>query len=233
MSDLIPDPNGPRPEPAGSEPESRNRRPIRLRDNALIRRLARRLAAGEVTPNEISMSSMGCAAIALLVFWAAGLSGPLVQTAGLVLAALLIQARLLCNLLDGMVAVEGGKGSASGAFWNEAPDRIADLLFFWGAGLFAGLPALGLGIGALAICSAWLRELGRAEGFPPDFSGPMAKPQRMAALTLAALAAAVLPLAYSGAQIMGFALWLILAGLIATLIRRSMKLLARLEARGP
>jgi phosphatidylglycerophosphate synthase len=49
-------------------------------------------------------------------------------------AAACIQFRLLCNLLDGMVAVEGGKGSVTGPIYNEAPDRIADVLILIGAG---------------------------------------------------------------------------------------------------
>lgn len=39
-----------------------------------------------------------------------------------------IQLRLLCNLFDGMVAIEGGKKSDVGSLYNEFPDRIADSL---------------------------------------------------------------------------------------------------------
>lgn len=33
--------------------------------------------------------------------------------------------RLLCNLLDGMVAVEGGKRSKSGELYNDVPGLIS------------------------------------------------------------------------------------------------------------
>lgn len=212
--------------------ETGNRRPIRARRSRLMLRLAQNLVQRQITPNQISQASVLFAALGLLFFWAASVSGPVGQSILLILAGVMIQLRLLCNLLDGMVAVEGGGATPSGPFWNEAPDRAADLLLFWGAGLFAGVPALGLGVGALALITAWLRELGRAEGFTPDFRGPMAKPHRMAALTLAALIAALLPVASTGEAIMTWALWLIGAGIIATIARRSLTLLQNLEARG-
>ena len=39
----------------------------------------------------------------------------------------------------------------------------------------------------LAVVTAYVREMGRGLGLPADFGGPMAKPQRMAALTAVAL----------------------------------------------
>lgn len=45
-----------------------------------------------------------------------------------ILAAVFIQCRLLCNLFDGMVAVEGGKSTPSGELFNDIPDRVADPL---------------------------------------------------------------------------------------------------------
>jgi phosphatidylglycerophosphate synthase len=209
--------------------EPASRRPLSSRDTKWARALATRLIDSEVTPNEISVASVGFAAIGFLFFWAVSVSGPIAAAILMILAAAAIQARLLCNLLDGMVAVEGGKSTATGPFWNEAPDRAADLLFFWGAGLAAGHPALGLGCGALAVATAYLRELGRAEGFPADFSGPMAKQHRMAGLTLACLCAALLPVGYTGAAILTLALWLILAGTAATILFRSMRLLSNLS----
>src|SRR5438105_2817615 len=43
-------------------------------------------------------------------------------------AAGCIQLRLLCNLLDGMVAIEGGFRSRSGEVFNELPDRVSDVV---------------------------------------------------------------------------------------------------------
>lgn len=210
-----------------------SRRPILARDSAWAKRLAARLAATAITPNRISQASIGFAALGFLGFWAAAYTGPVLTALLLILAAATIQARLICNLLDGMVAVEGGKSSPTGPFWNEAPDRAADTLLLWGAGLAAHHPALGLAGAALAIATAYIRELGRAEGLPPDFSGPMAKPHRMAALTAASLAAALLTPILAPATLLTWALWLILLGTAATILRRSLRLLSALNARQP
>ena len=63
------------------------------------------------------------------LFFGAGPTQGVMRGVILLLAALCIQLRLVCNLLDGMVAVEHGKGSPSGPIWNELPDRFADVLF--------------------------------------------------------------------------------------------------------
>ena len=49
-----------------------------------------------------------------------------------------MQSRLLCNLFDGMVAIEGGKKSANGDLYNDMPDRFADALFIIPVGYVAG-----------------------------------------------------------------------------------------------
>ncbi len=120
---------------------------------------------------------------------AGGLEGWLARAVVLVSAAVCIQARLLCNLLDGLVAVEHGRGGTAGPIWNELPDRIADVLLLAGAGYavetagIGGGAALGWIAAVLAVLTAYVRELGRGLGRPADFSGPMAKQQRMAVLT--------------------------------------------------
>jgi phosphatidylglycerophosphate synthase len=204
-----------------------NRRPISSRNSRWARALAARLAASRVTPNRISQASVGFAAAGFLAFWASAGAEGWPRAACLVLAALAMQLRLLCNLLDGMVAIEGGNTSPTGPFWNEAPDRAADVLFLSGAGIAAGQPALGLAAAAVAVTTAYVRELGRAEGVAPDFSGPMAKPQRMAALTAGTLIAAVA----APVPVLSVTLWIILAGTAVTVLRRSARLLAALRSR--
>ena len=204
-----------------------NRRPLHSRDSAWARRLAAKLVESQITPNQISQASVGFAAIGCLLFWAASCTDGVVQSLSLVLAASCIQARLICNLLDGMVAIEGGKSAPSGPFWNEAPDRAADFLFLAGAGLAAHQPALGLGAAAAAIATAYVRELGRAEGFRPDFSGPMAKPHRMATLTLGSTIAAFC----APSWLLTITLWIVVVGSMATILRRSYRLLNNLNAK--
>jgi phosphatidylglycerophosphate synthase len=203
-----------------------NRRPLTSRNSAWAARLASWAVAREITPNQISQASMGFAALGFFLY-AISTQGGLAQFLALILAAATLQARLVCNLIDGMVAIEGGRGAKDGPFWNEAPDRVSDFLFFVGAGLAAGQPELGLLAAALAIATAYIRELGRAEGFPPDFSGPLAKPQRMAVLTAGSILAAF----YASEWTLTVTLWIIVAGTAATVIRRSWTLIEKLKSR--
>lgn len=161
-----------------------DRRPLKSRGTGWARALATALARSPVTPDQISAASVlfAAAGAALLLCWP--------TPAGLVLVAVCVQLRLLCNLLDGMVAVEGGKGSATGALWNELPDRLADSLFLVPLGYAAGLPWLGWLAALLAMATAYVRVTGGALGLAQDFRGPQAKPHRMAVMTLGCLAAA-------------------------------------------
>ena len=204
-----------------------NRRPLTSRNSAWAARLASWAVAKGITPNQISQASMGFAGLGFALF-ALSPHGPgIVQFLCLILAAATLQARLVCNLIDGMVAIEGGKGAKDGPFWNEAPDRVSDLLFFAGAGLAANQPALGLLAAAPPTATAYIRELGRAEGFPPDFSGPLAKPQRMAVLTAGTVVAAL----YASEWTLTVTLWIVVAGTAATIFRRSRTLIGKLKSR--
>jgi phosphatidylglycerophosphate synthase len=209
-----------------------DRRPIATRNAGWAQAAARRLAASRVTPNHISMASMLAAVLAGGAFWGAGHVGPLARALLLILAAAFCQARLICNLLDGMVAMEGGKREPSGPFWNEFPDRVADILILGGAGLGLGNPALGIAAAGMAVFTAYVRELGRAIGAPSDFSGPMAKPHRMATMTGAAVLAVAEPLILQPGSILTWALWIVLIGAALTVLRRAVRLVGWLNARG-
>jgi len=148
------------------------RRPVAARGNAMINALASRLAASKVTPNQISLASVVFAAFAA---WT------LVRGDGIgdLLAILFIQLRLLCNVLDGLVAIEGGRKSALGPMYNEFPDRISDSVILVAAGYACGLADLGWLGALLAVLTAYVRLFGGAMGFAQDFRGPMAKQIRM------------------------------------------------------
>jgi phosphatidylglycerophosphate synthase len=208
-----------------TEPE--NRRPLTSRNSAWAAQLASWAVARDITPNQISQASMGFSAAGFALYAMSTQVTGIALFLCLIFAAATLQARLVCNLIDGMVAIEGGKGAKDGPFWNEAPDRITDFLFFAGAGLAAGQPELGLLAAALAIATAYVRELGRAEGFPPDFSGPLAKPQRMAILTAGTVLAAL----YASEWTLTVTLWIIVAGTAATILRRSWTLIEKLKSR--
>lgn len=211
--------------------ETGDRRPLASRNTRWAGAIARWMAARAITPNQISQASMLAAAIAGGAFYLAGQTTGLPHTVYLLLAVLFCQARLLCNLFDGMVAVEGGKGEADGPFWNEFPDRIADLMIFAGVGYGINMPGLGWAAGAFAVLTAYVRELGRATGNPSDFSGPMAKQHRMATMTAAGLASLLEPLWGGQNQILTIGLCVIAVGAALTAIRRSKTLVTRLKSR--
>lgn len=208
--------------------EPANRRPLASRDTGWARRLTRWLASTPVTPNQISGAGMVAALVSGLCLWAAG--GDSGRAAFLILGALFCQLRLLCNLLDGMVAIEAGRGSPDGGFWNEFPDRISDMLILIGVALGLGEPALGWAAISFAFLTAYIRELGVNCGAGADFSGPMAKPHRMALITAAAILSLFEPLWNGAGQILHAALWIVALGAALTAARRAVRLVVKLRA---
>ncbi|MCC5781314.1 CDP-alcohol phosphatidyltransferase family protein [Nitratireductor sp. B36] len=209
--------------------KTENRRPLASRDTGWAKAMARRLAETSITPNQISMASVVFAALAGLAFWQVGETEGAARALLLVLAGFLVQCRLLCNLFDGMVAVEAGKGSPDGAFWNEFPDRVADIAILIGVGYGVDQPALGWAAAGFAVLTAYVRELGRACGQEADFSGPMAKPHRMAAITLAAALSLFEPLWNGRGEVLTVALWIVAIGAVLTALRRSVRLVKELR----
>ena len=204
------------------------RRPIATRETGWARALAAAIARTGLTANAISVLG---AVFAVLAGGAFLLSAGTGWRGWLVVAAFGIQLRLLCNMLDGMVAVEGGMGSRSGEVFNEIPDRIADPLLIIPAGYAIGLPfgpELGWLCGLLALFTAYIRALGGAAGLPQGFQGPMAKPHRMAAMTAGLIAAALaVPLGLDGAALAA-TLTLIALGALVTAWRRTSAILRAL-----
>lgn len=173
--------------------ETDNRRPSKSRQSAWAERLAGALARARVAPDMISFMGLAFAIVAAGAFGLSGLSFGPARSLLLVLAAITVQLRQLCNLLDGMVAIEHGRAGRRGVLWKEIPNRISDVAILAAAGYGAVHadrdigPGLGWLCACLALMMAYVRELGRTLDCPADFSGPMAKPQRMGVLTLAAL----------------------------------------------
>ncbi|QLB45302.1 CDP-alcohol phosphatidyltransferase family protein [Mannheimia pernigra] len=163
-----------------------NRRPLSSRNNKWLAGFAAWLAHKRFpTPNQISCLSMLFALFgAAALFFSQSISA-------LIFCALMVQIRLLCNLFDGMVAVEGGKKTANGAIFNEFPDRVADSLFLIALGYATPFFWLGWLAALLAALTAYIRIFGGSLGLPQRFQGPMAKQQRMAAITVGCLLAAV------------------------------------------
>ncbi|MEM6546677.1 MAG: CDP-alcohol phosphatidyltransferase family protein [Pseudomonadota bacterium] len=203
------------------------RRPLRTRDAGWARWLARKLAATSVTPNQISAAGLVAAGLAGSALCLVGRLQGQAESAALFAAAVLILLRLLANMLDGMVAIEGGKASPTGLLWNEVPDRIADIAILVGAGVACGVPSLGWSAAALAVLTAYLRVLGEQVAGVSDFSGPMAKPHRMAVVIVGCLLAGVIP-GHAG-DILRTALVVLLAGTAFTAARRCGRLMRATE----
>jgi phosphatidylglycerophosphate synthase len=217
-------------------PELR-RRPIRVRDTRLAHSLARAAARAGLRPNGISVLSVVCAVLGAGAFVASGYcDGVLAKAAWLLGAGFCVQMRLLCNLLDGLVAVEGGLRTASGEIYNELPDRISDALFLAAAGYATHRngwgPDLGWAAAVSAVIVAYVRALGGQAGAAQQFCGPMAKQQRMFLLTLAcALTATEAALGWPP-RAMVWALALIALGSAATAARRTVRIVRELESKG-
>ena len=206
--------------------EPTGRRPIKSRDLPFFKNLAAALAARGVTPNGISAASIVCGCCAGAALAATTRCDGWALRACWLAAAAGIQLRLIANLLDGMVAVEGRKGGPTGDLWNEAPDRVSDAAIFIGAGYAAGsAPVLGFAAALVAIFVAYVRALGASVGAGQCFLGPQAKPQRMAVMTGVCVLSAIVP-RYSTLigelplPALAVALWVVIVGGIITAWRR-------------
>jgi phosphatidylglycerophosphate synthase len=165
------------------------RRPIASRNSPGVKRLAALMLKTGVAPNQISVASIAAACVG----GAALMKAPQHPTLFLV-TVICIQLRLMCNLLDGLVAVEGGQKTRDGPLYNEIPDRIADtvLILALGYALEASWPGwawIGWAGALAAAVTAYIRILGGSLGLAQDFRGPMAKQHRMGVMTVACLAA--------------------------------------------
>jgi phosphatidylglycerophosphate synthase len=202
-----------------------DRRPLTSRSSWWAGYLAKTLIRMRASPDAISVASIFVAALGAYLLFAVPTAG------GLVGAAVCIQLRLLCNMLDGMVAIEGGRQSSSGALFNEIPDRIADSLLIVALGYAIQMPWLGW-YGALAAAiTAYIRVLGGSLGLPQSFRGPMAKPHRMATITVGCLLGAVeLQVAGSHWALIAAA-WVVAIGATITCATRTVFIARQLRAR--
>jgi phosphatidylglycerophosphate synthase len=208
-----------------------NRRPIKARSLTSIRALASWLAKTRITPNQISLWSIAFAALVPVAFGC--------FSAGTWLASILaiagIQFRLLCNLIDGMVAVEGGKKSYLGDIYNEFPDRVADTVILVGVSLaqptdhYLLLSALTAAL--MAVMTAYTRVLGGAIGTKQYFLGPMAKQHRMALLTAVFAIQPLVKSWISPSDLLIIAMVIISLGCVVTVARRMRRIAMELKAK--
>ena len=211
------------------------RRALATRNAGWAQSFARRLGQIGVRPNTVSIAGVVFAVgAAAALYYAPGLARGR-QSVLLLVAAACIQLRLLCNLVDGMLAVEGGFKSKLGDIYNDLPDRVADVCILVGAGYsIRSLPfgvTLGWTAAVLALFVAYVRMLGGALGVTQHFIGPMAKQHRMFTLTMFTLLAAVEALGGTPPHAMRIGLGVIVAGSMVTAFRRTTRIAAEVQAR--
>ena len=213
---------------AQEQPPPGERRPIAARSHGWSQAAANVLIRAEASPNAISIAGMLAAIAAGVCFAFAPRVAGIASIALWLLAALLMQARLVANMLDGMVALGRGVASPVGELFNDVPDRVSDSAVLIGVGCAAGDLALGIGAALAAMATAYVRALGRSIGAPSEFCGPMAKQHRMAALTVLAVMECFTPVRWT-MTIAEWCLWIILVLSLVTTIRRLARTAAHLR----
>ncbi len=221
--------------------DNESRRPLKSRNTSWAKLCASWLLRHNIQPNTISVLSVFFALGAAIALCASAkeLAEPGCRLWCLVGAVAGIGGRLLCNLFDGMVAVEGGKKTPTGELYNDIPDRISDILIFVGLGRAATAGAIdascwsqmGWIVACLAVFTAYLRYLGAACGTKHYFLGPGAKQHRMAATIAATIATAVLePGVVPLGDCYRAGLCFILVATIISAIRRTLRIASVLKA---
>ena len=211
-----------------------DRRPIQSRNTRWAERITNALVRQNISPNAISILGMIAAITAGVFFFSTSMTGGTVQRLLWFCGGLLCQVRLLCNLFDGMVAVAQNKASPTGELYNEVPDRVSDTAIFVGLGYAAGGDvALGFTAALLAVFVAYVRAMAKSIGAPNDFCGPMAKPQRMALVTILAIYSAFAPATWQRqTSALKWVMLAVIVGCVVTALRRLQRAAKYLEGAG-
>ena|SRR5690625_2775261 len=245
MSSSSPRPPGDPVSPEQSQTLGLDRREIPQRSTTWAAKAADILHRARLSPNQISVLSVLFALVgAIALVWSATVGDP-ARIGLLAVAAACMPLRLLCNMLDGMLAVEKKLHSPTGDLFNELPDRIADVLLLAAAGyatahavVITSNFALDVGVlvgwlaAVLALFTAYVRTLGAAQSVKNYFDGPMAKPARMWVLVLACLASMLEPAVdITRGLVLFIALAVIATGSLLTVIIRLRRIVAAVRAK--
>lgn len=209
-----------------------NRRPIRTRQTYFAASIAQWLFECGFTPNQISMLSVIFGLFAGICLAYSRYLQEGFHLLAMVVVIVFILLRLLCNLFDGMLAIEKGAATKSGKIYNDFPDRPADIFILLGAGCvahsFFGIE-LGWLAALLAVMTAYVRLLGAASGSKQYFIGPMAKQQRMAVIIFACVGSIFLGSFVATSKIFAVALMVIIIGSLLTICNRLKQIILELE----
>jgi phosphatidylglycerophosphate synthase len=131
-------------------------------------------------------------------------------------------------MIDGLMAVENHLGTATGVMFNEFPDRLEDSIILVSAGFACSVQPVAAHLGwlaaLLAVLTAYIRAFGGSLGQPQNFCGPMAKPHRMAAITIALVAGSAEFWFHQTTYTLLVALVVICLGAAATCVRRALSI---------
>lgn len=149
---------------------------LKPRFQNLLRPLVKRMAAGGITANQVTLAAaLVSVLIALLVAW---------QAAQVWLFALIpvwMLLRMALNAVDGMLAREFGQQSALGAYLNELSDVVADSALYLPFALLSGVSTLLVFVVVLmAALVEYAGVLGLMIGASRRYDGPMGKSDRAA-----------------------------------------------------
>ena len=208
-----------------------SRREVKSRDRTLFHKLSRGLIQIGLMPNHVSIASVLFALLGAYGFY---LIGNNQFWLGVVISLLGIQVRLLCNLMDGLMAVEGKLSSPQGELYNDVPDRFSDWFLLLGSGFaiqeYPYSWELVWTASILAVFTAYIRVLGASQGVGHDFGGPMAKQHRMAILNMGVVGVIVENFYFDGSRYSLYGCVIIIAmGSLVTACLRLNRIAARLQ----
>ena len=211
--------------------EPSSRRPIaglfRRTANGAVRAAVRM----HVHPDVISYASIVSAIIAA-IFFAQSRHHPRY----IVIAVAFAFLRLWLNMFDGMVALAAGKASKKGEIINDLPDRVSDVAIFVGVAHSGWCsPFYAYWVAIAAVIVAYVGLFGQAVGVQREFSGIMAKPWRIVALSIGAILTCALvhmdrPFWFGGFAVLDWTHFAILAGCAQTVYVRLARILRALPA---
>ena len=184
---------------------------LKPRFRTTLRGAERTLIGRRVTADQVTAAGLACAlGAAAVTVWS------FVSPLWLVAVAPLVFARLACNALDGMIAVDTGTARPLGQIANEFADRVGDSCILVAVSVRAGAPAIGIGAVVVVLLASYLGTAAQAAGGTRQYIGVMGKADRMVLLAVAAPIAAI----GSAGAVLTAVLGVIAAGASVTIAQR-------------
>ena len=184
---------------------------LKPRFQALLRPICSRLAAKDITANQVTGAAMALSFAHGAWIWLSGASGW-----SLALLPLTLFIRMALNAIDGMLAREFDMKSRFGALFNELSDVLSDAALY-----LPFMLVIAPGLVALVVVLAVIVEMAGAIapmiGSQRQYQGPFGKSDRAAFFGLGGF---LLGLGILPATWFGWALWIALGLSIWTIVNR-------------